>query len=117
MGIPAKYFEGQANVGPFNRESKPDLASLLNGIFQSPVQTAVAVAGDTVTLANAGPILFVNATAATSAGPKAMQDEAPDAGEVQVTYDADGIPTLNFNNGDAVTAISVHQLTLPTIPA
>ena len=117
MGVPKKYFDGQRNVSSTNQEAKPDLAALLNGVYIPSWQVAVAVAADTATLSAAGPVYAVVATAAGSTGPKSLVNAAPAAGEVQIVYDAAGIPTLNFNAADTVTAMDVSQSALPTIPA
>lgn len=73
-------------------------------------QTGVAVTTNAATLPNAGPVLAVQATTATSAGPKQQTTAAPAAGQVQVAYGATGIPTLTFNGTDAVTVAAVSQM-------
>ena len=115
--IPDKYFDAQANVSPTNREAKPDLAGILNGAFSSPWQSGAAVAADVLALTAAGPVLAVVGTAGNSTGPKSMVNAAPGAGEVQVAYDANGVPTLTFDGTDAITVADVFQLALPTIPS
>ena len=115
--IPDKYFDAQANVSPTNREAKPDLASLLNGIYTPSWQSPIAVSGDTAALPAAGPVHAVVATAGSSTGPKSLVNAAPSAGEVQIVYSAAGIPTLNFNGADAVTSADVSQSALPAIPS
>ena len=74
--------------------------------------TGVAVSGSTETLAEPGFLLAIEATAASSTGPKAMTTAAAVAGTVQVVYTA-GVPTMNFFAGDAVTEIAYKQLARP----
>ncbi len=88
------------------------VAAQAGGLAEAPAdldwQTGLTVSSDAVTLSAAGPVLAVEATTATSAGPKQMQSSAsPSAGAVRVEYDADGIATLTFNGTDAVTAAAV----------
>jgi len=116
MGLPDKYFDGQRNVSSTNRDAKPDLAALLNGIYVPSWQSGIAVAADAATLPAAGPVHAVVATAGGSPGAKSLVNAAPAAGEVQVVYDAAGVPTLNFAGADAVTAADVSQSALPAIP-
>lgn len=58
-----------------------------------------------------GPIFAVTDTAGTTA--ITMVTGTAGAGEVQVTYDADGLATLVFGSG-AVTAYNVLQCVIPT---
>ena len=117
MGIPSQHFQGQSHVTPQNGKPKPSLAELLNGLYVPAWQAAVAVSSNTVTLPAAGPVIAVDAVAAGTAGPKSQVNATVATLEVQVVYDAAGIPTLNFFAADAVTSIDVLQLALPTIPA
>lgn len=61
----------------------------------------------------AGEVLAVNATAGGSTGAKTIVAVAPAAGQVQVTYDANGIPTLTFAAADAVTECEVVMNAVP----
>ena len=71
--------------------------------------TGLVVTTHVVTLTTIGAVVAVEATTATSAGPKLIQrSAAPAAGAVQVTYDAVGIATLTFNATDAVTVADVY---------
>lgn len=76
-------------------------------------QTAIAVAANVAVLANPGKVIAVAATTAGATGPKGQTPSAPAAGGVQVTYDANGIPTLTFAGADAVTVCAVQQIRLP----
>lgn len=114
------HFSGGAGVTPNRTTRYPDLRTLLaalvgaSGAGAAPGSwwaTSIAVAANTVTLPSAGRVTAVDATTATAAGGKTLQVSAtPAAGAVQVTYDADGIPTLTFNAADAVTECAVQQL-------
>lgn len=62
-----------------------------------------------VVMTTIGAVVAVEATTATSAGPKLIQNSAtPGAGAVQVVYDATGLATLTFNTADAVTEADVY---------
>jgi hypothetical protein len=118
--IKTNFGEGGANLVPGGSGGDPDLATALRDIAddlaQGPAaqvpawQAAAAVAADTVVLPTAGLILAVDAVAGTLAGPKVQAFGAPAAGECQVVYDANGVPTLNFNAADGITSVRVVQL-------
>ena len=66
--------------------------------------TGLAVASDTTgALDFAGEVLAVTVTAGGATGAFTVVSAAPAAGEAQVSYDAEGVPTINFNAADAVT--------------
>ena len=71
--------------------------------------TGLVVTTHVVTLTTIGAVVAVEATTATSAGPKLIQNSAiPGAGAVQVTYSVTGLATLTFNTTDAVTEADVY---------
>lgn len=84
-------------------------------LLRAPVLlTAVAVAAHTATLATAGAITAVRASAGGATGGKRLiPDGTPAAGEVRVTYDVDLLPTLLFAAADAVTQCSLTQMQIP----
>lgn len=87
-----------------------DVADDLDGNKNVPTWlTEVAVSGDAATLAQAGAVLAVKATAGSTDAMDVVRD-APSAGQVQVTYDADGIATLTFAGADGVTECDVHLM-------
>jgi hypothetical protein len=113
---------GGANLTPGGGAGTPTLAEALRDVADdlkgvgNAWQTALAVTTHVLTLAQAGLVLAVEATTATSAGVKQMQySGSPAAGFVQVEYDAAGIPTLTFNATDAVTVAAVMQMGGPNI--
>lgn len=77
---------------------------------------ATAVAGHTVTLTTAGMITAVDLTAGGVTGGGHLMSAAPAVTrEVQVEYDAAGVPTLNFLAGDAVTETKYQQIPFQTV--
>lgn len=114
LPISPNFGSGGSGLTPNGSSDLPSLAQLLRAIADSmsavgAVQTGVAVAAHTATLTEPGLIQAVQATAATSAGPKAIiLSGAPNAGQVLVEY-TDGIPTLTFNASDAVTEAAIQQ--------
>jgi hypothetical protein len=103
--VDAKFVDGTYNTT--NRTLDIVCAS---GTPLPVTQTGIAVASNAATLASAGAVLQVQATAGTSAGIKTViLSGAPSAGQVRVDYTA-GVPTLTFNATDAITAASVVQL-------
>jgi hypothetical protein len=113
--ITEQFGTGHANLAPGGNQGQPTLAEVLREQADSydpanGLQTGLTVATHTVTLSAAGMVLWVDATTATSAGPKQCIVGTPAAGEVKVEYDSDGIPTLTFNATDAVTECAVQQL-------
>jgi hypothetical protein len=61
----------------------------------------------------AGTVLAVPATTGGAPGAKTIVTGAPAAGQVQVVYDANGIPTLNFNAADAITSCNIVMNQVP----
>lgn len=114
--IPSNFGEGGAGLVP-NGSREPSLnlilremAADLQGVPTS--RTGIAVAADTATLATPGLVQDVQATAGTTTGPMTkIVTGTPATGQVAVSYDADGIPTLTFAAADAVTECAVNQLT------
>lgn len=85
----------------------------LSGDFVSGARgfwdTALAVTANAVTLTTIGSVVAVEATTATAAGPKQIQNSAtPGAGNARVTYNAQGFATITFNATDAVTVADVY---------
>lgn len=69
----------------------------------------LSVTSNTVTLTTKGSVVTVEATTATSTGPKLIQNSAsPTAGAAQVTYNAQGFATITFNATDAVTVADIY---------
>lgn len=120
--IPQNFGEGGAGLVP-NGSRVPslnailrDMATDLQGVPTS--RTGIAVAANTATLSTPGLVQDVQATTAGTAGPKTkIVTGAPAAGQVAVSYDAAGIPTLTFAAADAVTECAVNQLTPLTTAA
>ncbi len=119
--ITTRFGEGGANLVPGGSGGTPVLADTLrdiaddlgagSGAVAPSWTTGIAVSSNTVTLADAGFVLAVEATTATAAGPKQqIQSGSPAAGEVDVAYDGNGVATLTFNAVDAVTACAVSLL-------
>ena len=109
------HFEGGRNLTPKGSGGVPgeDLAGLLrtSAVAATPnMATGLVVAGDAYTHSGAAWVVQVEATTATSAGPKQIVSGAPAAGQVQVSYSAAGVPTLTFNGTDAVTAAAATLL-------
>lgn len=85
-----------------------------SGLSTSGWLEGVAVSSHTVTLTTAGRVVSVEATTATSAGPKTKRRGGTvAAGEVTVTYNDAGYATLTFNATDAVTVCAVDLLAVP----
>lgn len=112
-----KKLFGSGGAGLATGELRRSLAALIRyvGGVGAPDttwwQTGIAVTSNAVTLAGAGRVLTVEATAGTAAGPKQIvSTAAPAAGRVRVQYSAAGVPTLTFNGTDAITACAVQQL-------
>lgn len=114
-GVPENFGEGHANLTPDGSQGEPTLAGVLralNGEGANPIgwQAGIAVTANVATLGKAGYVFAIEATAATSPGPKSqIQSGSPAAGQVDVQYDADGVPTLTFNGADAVTECAATQ--------
>ncbi len=77
--------------------------------------TGATVAGNAHKAALPGPVLHVQATTATSAGPKAViVTGTPGAGEVRIDTDLmDGRDTLTFAAADVVTVCAYRQQAMP----
>lgn len=119
MTIPNNFGEGHANLAPDGAQGEPTLVKVLQGLngqnANNPIdwQIGIAVLTHVVTLAKSGFVLVVEATAASSTGAKGqIQSGSPAVGEVDVAYDAEGVPTLTFNATDAVTECAVTQLVI-----
>jgi len=112
------FGEGGANLVPNDGQGLPsvaqalrDIADDLAGVGTVPAwQTAIAVSTHVAVLPAAGWVLAVDGDTGTSAGGKKIVNAAPAAGEVQVAYDAAGIPTLTFEATDAITQCAVQQI-------
>jgi hypothetical protein len=114
--IKTDFGSGGANLNPGGSGGVPDLATTLRDIADDLAAvsggdpdwtTGITVTTHVATLAEPGWVLAVEATTATSAGPKQqIQSGSPAAGEVDVAYTA-GVATLTFNATDAVTACAV----------
>ena len=108
LNLLKSFGSGGSGLTPNDSAGAPSLRRILAalaGLVRTVPrwESGVAVAGDTVTMPNAGLVLAVEATTASSTGPKQMQDSgSPAAGTVQVVYDAAGIPTLNFNGQTSI---------------
>lgn len=109
---------GGADLQPQGKGSPSNLRKLLTVLSKAvgavPAWSSeLTVTTHVVTLATAGPILCVDATAGTAAGGKILQSAAsPAAGFVQVAYSGTGAPTLTFNATDAITGCKVVQILL-----
>lgn len=119
--ITTRFGEGGANLVPGLSGGDPTLVGALRdiagdlaavGMTLAPVwTTAIVVSTNVAVLATAGYVVSVEATTATSAGPKEqIQSGSPAAGNVDVAYAASGVATLTFNAVDAVTACAVAIL-------
>jgi len=116
--ITTEFGSGGANLTPQDSAGQPSLATVLRGIADDLVgigtipvwTTAIAVAGNTVTLPSAGWVIAVDGDTGGTAGGKKIVNAVALTGEVQVVYDAAGIPTLNFLAGDAITQCAVCQI-------
>jgi len=84
-------------------------AASLGGKAASGWAEGIVVAGDFAVLPQAGIVVTVASTAGAP-GAKAIQPTAPSAGQCQVAYDANGVPTLTFAGADSVTACAVMQV-------
>jgi len=116
--IKADHFDGGQNISGKASTGKPgeDLATILReGLVLVPQWlTGITVTTHVAVMSVAGWVVAVEATTATSAGPKQqIQSGSPAAGSVDVAYDAAGIATLTFNAVDAVTAAAVTLLPTP----
>ena len=105
-------------LADYLRYVAPALSSALDAML--PVSARPWVASDLPVAANtsgalslAGEVTAVEATAGAAPGVKAIVTAAPAAGEAQVVYDANGVPTINFNAADAITAIRIKANALP----
>lgn len=114
--IPSNFGFGGANLVPGGAGGKPTLAEALRDVADDLAETSVqvpawvtGVAVSTDTCEFDGWVLAVQATTASSTGPKQMiQGGSPATGEVSVDYDANGKATLTFNSGtDAVTEAAI----------
>lgn len=77
-------------------------------------ETGISVVANVATLTRRGPVLIVQTTAGNFVGVATQRITGlPASTEVLVTYDADGIPTLEFLGADAITQCSVLQLSPP----
>jgi hypothetical protein len=75
--------------------------------------TGLAVAADVLGLPQPGYVMAVEATIGAAVGPKQqVQNGAPAAGEVNVSFDANGVATLTFNAADAITEAAVTWMPL-----
>ncbi len=116
--ITTEFGTGGANLTPNDSAGTPTLATALRdvaddlaGVGTVPAwTTAIAVAAHTVTLPTAGWILAVDGDTGGTAGGKKIVNAAALTLEVQVVYDAAGIPTLNFFAADAITQCAVQQI-------
>lgn len=113
-GIQDNFGSGGEGLTPNGSSRVPALEDHLKALNEQGDDvigwdTAVVVSANTVTLARAGRVLAVDATAASATGPKAISFSAPLAGQVQVVFATDGVSTLNFFGADAVTEIAVQQ--------
>jgi hypothetical protein len=109
--VPAQEW-GLALVATYGTTTSPTgFGDFLRG---SPTHlTGLGVAGGSVTLSEPGAVVSVEATTAASTGPKVLGSvAAPANGTARVTY-ADGIPTIRFSAGDAVTVCAVVQVRSP----
>lgn len=112
--IPPNFGSGGSGLTPNDSGGKPWLAQILEALGVPSSLTGVAVAANTATLTASGPVSAVQATTGTVTGGKTIiVTGTPAAGEVLVTYDADGIPTLTFAAGDGVTEAAVIQSQFP----
>lgn len=118
-GIPENFGEGHSNIAPDGSQGEPTLAVSLRALAgqsaANPIawQSGIAVAANVAVLPKSGFVIAVEATAASSAGAKSqIQSGSPAAGNVDVAYDADGVPTLTFNGTDAVTECAASQMVL-----
>jgi hypothetical protein len=108
--IDEDFGSGGGGITPFGSSRKPWLAQVLEALAVPTAVTDVAVAADTVTLPNGGVVQAVQATTATTTGPKTIiVSGTPATTQVRVDYDANGIPTLTFAAADVVTVIDIHQ--------
>lgn len=77
-------------------------------------ETGISVTSDTVTLTRRGSVVAAQATAGNVTGPVEKRiTGGPSSGQVRVSYNSSGFPTLIFNGGDAVTECAVEQLSPP----
>jgi len=115
---PTDYLDQLRVIAPALRSA---LESNLPPVARDANVTAVAVAADTTGALGdaaaktgfAGEVVRVNVTAGGAPGDKTIVAGAPAAGEAQVAYDANGIPTVNFNAADAVTECEMVANLLP----
>ena len=112
-GIPDNLGVGGSHLSPNGSSGKPSLKQILDALNAVPDwESGIAVGGHTATLAQAGPVLAAEGTTGAAVGGKLLvQNGAPAVGEVDVNYDADGVPTLLFNAADNITVAAVYQLT------
>lgn len=93
------------------REVADDLSASSGGV--PAWVTGAAVTTHVLALTVAGWILSVEATTGSSTGPKQLVTGAPAAGQAQLVYDGNGVPTLTFNAADAVTEAAYQQIARP----
>lgn len=86
------------------------LGAILAGLVPRLIARTGLTSSATQVEPEAGAILVVTDTAGTTA--ITMVSGSPGAGEVQVTYDGNGVATLVFGSG-AVTAYNVIKQVLP----
>ena len=103
------------NLADLLREVAPALLSSLESNLPLSARDAnaveIAVASDTTGAMGdadtgsgfAGEVLACTDSTGAAPGAKTIVAGVPAAGECQVTYDAYGIPTANFNAADAIT--------------
>lgn len=108
------------DMGPLQR-----YAAALRGLYEAAaalgtstrrnaIAVGAAVVADVVTLPAPGAVIAVVGDAGGSVGAKVIRPTGtPAAGEVQIEYDANDIPTLTFAAADAITSTTVHQLQVP----
>lgn len=124
-GIPSDYGTGGSGIlsAPSGSTRYPAISTVLRDVADDlnassggvpDWVTGADVTTDVLALTVPGWILSVEATAATSAGPKQLVIGAPDAGQAQLVYDANGVPTITFNAADAVTEAAYQQIARPS---
>lgn len=117
--IPSNFGEGGAGLVP-SASRVPSLATILREMADDlqgvpTSRTGIAVSSNTATLATPGVVQDVQSTTGTTTGPMTkIVTGTPTTGQVAVSYDSAGLPTLTFAAADAVTECAVNQLTPST---
>lgn len=107
--VTAYFVEGSYTKGG-NGQWSFQIQVVSNGATPK-ITTGLVVSSNTATLPNPGVVTQVHATIGTSTGIKTIiLTGAPAAGQVAVSYNAAGVPTLTFNAADAITAASYVQV-------